>query len=367
MLNPGGARPTNASTLIRTIHVEILNLPLYEPFTIATGQFETANNVLVRVELENGVIGLGEASPTNSSGGETLGTIHACLHEMIPHVTGCDVANWRAIAEFLQSQFAAQSCARAGMEMAILDAYTRSINIPLYRYFGGATNNVETDLTIPISIPDHARELALKAVTRGIRTLKIKLQGIISDDEACIAAIRTGAPNSMIILDANQSYNVPDALRLLELLERHNIRPILFEQPLPRDDWHGMTMLTSRSPVLIAADELVRTPADAIRVVEERAAHVINIKLTKFTYLGALDIIGICRAAKIGLMIGTMIESRLGTAGAAHLAAGVGGFRFIDLDMPMLINAELFHGGYTQTGARYDLSEIRGGHGVERW
>jgi L-alanine-DL-glutamate epimerase-like enolase superfamily enzyme len=353
-----------APTLIRAATAEPLNLPLFEPFVIATGQFPAANAVVLRVELEGGVVGLGEASPSLSSGGETQATMLAAAREMLPLLVGRDVANWRGLAELLLANFEAHSCARAGMEAALLDALTRHYQIPLFRWFGGATSSVETDLTIPIVSVSRARELAVDIAARGIRTIKIKAGGDLEEDEARVVAIHESAPTLALQLDGNQGYDAPGALRLLARLEARGIVPLLFEQPVHRADWDGLAAVTARSSVPVAADECVHTPADALRVVRERAAHMINIKLMKSTLLGALDIVGICRAARIGLMIGAMMESRLAIATAAHFAAGIGDFRAIDLDTPMLIDGDPFIGGYVQSGGRYDLSEVRAGHGV---
>ena len=357
----------SAPTIITSAHVESLDLPLIAPFGIATGQFLAANNVLVRVELASGAIGLGEASPLLTSGGETAATILAATSEMVALLAGRDVARWRDIAAFLLANFAAQSCARAAVEMALLDALTRHYQVPLYQWFGGATTAVETDMTIPIVSPAEARNQAEAIAARGIRTIKIKVGGDRDEDEARVIAIHQGAPHVAIQLDGNQGYDVAGALRLLRVLERHDIVPILFEQPTHQDDWDGLAAVTARSSVPIAADECVHSPADALRVVRMHAADVINIKLMKSTFLGALDIVGICRASRTGLMIGGMMESRLACAAAAHFVAGIGGFRYVDLDTPMLINGDPFHGGYTQTGGVYDLSAVQAGHGVERW
>lgn len=359
--------PPNTRTVIQTVTVEAIDLPLFEPFLIATGQFPAANSVLVRIELDNGVVGLGEAGPSLTSGGETSATIQAAIREMVTLLIGQDAAQWRTIAELLLTHFAAHSCARAAVEMALLDAITRTYSIPMYVWFGGATHSIETDISISIVTPDHARDLARTYAARGMNTIKIKVSGHLAEDEARIVAVRDGAPNAAIMIDGNQGYTVTGALRLLHQLDRHGIIPTLFEQPLHRDDWNGMVALTAQSSVPIAADEMVHSTADAMRVATLHAAHVINIKLVKSTILGALDIIGICRAARLGLMIGEMMESRLSTAVAAHLAAGTGGFSFCDLDTPMLINGDPFHGGYSQNGPHYELSEIRAGHGVERW
>jgi L-Ala-D/L-Glu epimerase len=65
-------------------------------------------------------------------------------------------------------------------------------------------------------------------------------------------------------------------------------------------------------------------------------------------------------------MIGAMMESRLATSAAAHFVAGLGGFRYIDLDTPMLLSEDPFTGGYKQRGGLYDVSSVKSGIGIER-
>jgi len=60
------------------------------------------------------------------------------------------------------------------------------------------------------------------------------------------------------------------------------------------------------------------------------------------------------------------MESRLATSAAAHFVAGLGGFRFVDLDTPMLLAEDPFTGGYIQRGGVYDLSGVECGLGVHR-
>ncbi len=354
-----------APTLIAALDFAPLNVPLIEPFVIATGRMDTVQNVLVRVTLANGVVGYGEAAPFEAINGENQATILATLTSCRPLVVGQDAARFRHVARTVRGVFHVQTAARAGLEMAILDALTRSWRVPLYQFLGGMTSVVETDLTVPIVPPDDARRLALDVRARGIRVVKTKVGKHIDEDIARIQAIRDGFPDCDLILDANAGFTASEALRVLDRLHRAGIEPILFEQPVAEDDWAGMRLVTQRSSVPVAADETVRTAADALRIAEDAAAHVINIKLMKSGVVEALDIAAIARAAHLGLMIGGMIETRLAMTCSAHVAAGLGGFRYIDLDTPMLLAHDPFRGGYHQTGALYTLDHIEAGIGVE--
>ncbi|MGH2501667.1 MAG: enolase C-terminal domain-like protein, partial [Ktedonobacterales bacterium] len=88
------------------------------------------------------------------------------------------------------------------------------------------------------------------------------------------------------------------------------------------------------------------------------------IKLMKSGFSEALDIAAVCRAAHIDLMVGVMMESRLGVMASLSLIAGLGGFRYIDLDTPMLLASDPFEGGYTQEGMVYHLDSAAPGMGV---
>lgn len=111
-----------------------------------------------------------------------------------------------------------------------------------------------------------------------------------------------------------------------------DVTPVLFEQPVHRDDWEGLRLVTAiakdKYGVSVAADESCRSLADAKKIVNEKLAGVINIKLAKVGVLGALEIIDLARTSGLNLMIGGMVETRLAMGFAGHLAAGLGCFKY---------------------------------------
>jgi L-alanine-DL-glutamate epimerase-like enolase superfamily enzyme len=262
--------------------------------------------------------------------------------------------------------FYAQATVCAGMEMAILDALTRSYGIPLYIFLGGASSSVETDMSIPMVTPERAYILAQETVAKGINTIKIKVGGDLREDVNRVEAVRSGAPHLALTLDANQGYTPNEALLCLEALDNRDIRPLLLEQPVHKDDYEGLRYVSQHTTVPVAADESATNSASVAKLIHNQSVNVITVKLMKAGIVDALDIAALCRANNIQLMIGAMIESRLAISAAAHLVAGLGGFRFVDLDTPMLLTSDPFTGGYTQKGGVYDLSEIKSGLGIER-
>jgi L-alanine-DL-glutamate epimerase-like enolase superfamily enzyme len=354
-----------APTTIRSLTVSLLDIPLVVPFGIATGAQDIARNLLVTMELADGTLGYGEAAPFPAVNGETQEMARAAVEAAQSSIEGADVREWRRIAVALGRAMGRVASARCAVETATLDALTRQAGIPLWAFFGGAEQQLHTDMTITTGGVDEAAVAAADILARGISVIKIKIGGgdRYADVER-IAAIHAAAPESPLLLDGNCGFDADGALQLLAALQERGITPALFEQPVPRDDLGGMRQVVQWGGVPVAADESAGSAADVLRLIQERAAHVVNIKLMKCGIAEALDIAALCRAARLRLMIGGMVESRLAMTTSACFAAGLGGFEFVDLDTPMFMAEDPFVGGWEQHGSSLHLGNIRAGHGV---
>jgi len=350
--------------IIKDVIFTPLNIPLEEPFTIAIGTKYNIENVLVTILLDNGVEGLGEAAPLEPLNGENQATAIATIASCKEFLIGRDVSDYRQVSKYLKNVFRVQATARCAIEMAMIDAFTKCLNIPFYRFLGGAEDILETDYTIDIVDPLTAKSNAEKLSKAGYNILKTKVGKNLKDDIDRILAIHEGAPGCRLMLDANQGYTPSQAVHFLEELEKRNIRPELFEQPVVKHDLKGMRFVKDHTSVPVAADESVFTSADAIEIVRTGCADLINIKLMKSGIVEALDIAAIARSANIGLMTGCMLETRLGLGASVHLAAGLGGFSFIDLDPHLSPEKDPFEGGPLFEDPVYTLSEVKAGIGV---
>jgi len=324
---PGAAEGIKISKMF----AEPLSIEM-EPFPIALGVMTHLDNAFVRIVLENGMEGYGEAAPIMPISGENQQTILGTLNSSREFIVGQDINNYRSIAYTLRSAFWAQSAARCAIEMALLDAYTKTLKIPFYRFLGGTENRIETDYTISIVPPAQAKTEAARLAAEGYRTIKTKVGINMTEDIERVLAIRDGAPGCGILIDANQGYSPKTALRFINEVVNQGIYPVMFEQPVHKDDLAGMKFVRDNTEILVGADESVFTRADAINIVRTGCADAINIKLMKSCIIEALDIAAIARSANIKLMIGCMVETNLALGCAAHFAAGVGGFDFVDLD-----------------------------------
>lgn len=356
-----------SSTLVRSVEVTPLELPLHVPFGIAGGAQARARNVLVRIELSDGACGYGEAAPLPPYNGETQAEALAALQSLAAWMLGRDARDWRALGtEFRQRTPVRSGSAVCALETALLDAVTRQDEIPLWRYFGGAGTELETDMTVTTGSTEDAAASARDILGRGIRSIKVKIGGAAgpAHDLARLSAIHDVAPNSPLILDGNAGLSRAAATELVRGLKQRGIAPALLEQWLPKDDVAGLRALGEESGWLVAADESVTTAADAERLADARAVHVFNIKLMKEGPGAALGIVDVARRHSLRLMIGGNVESILAMTMSACFAAGIGGFQFADLDTPLFLASNPFRGGFEMSGGRISVAHITAGHGV---
>ncbi|KAF6134792.1 hypothetical protein GIB67_002193 [Kingdonia uniflora] len=111
----------------------------------------------------------------------------------------------------------------SGLEMAVIDAIAKSIGVPLWRLFGGVSNTITTDITIPIVSPAEAANLALKYYKEGFSTSKLKVGKNLDSDIEVLKAIRKAQPDCSFILDANEGYTADEAIEVIEKLHGINL------------------------------------------------------------------------------------------------------------------------------------------------
>lgn len=126
------------SDTIQRIEIWPIDVPITDPFVVATGARVTAQNLFVRVTLRDGTCGYGEAAPFPEVGGEDRASCFDTATVLATPLVGQSVAGYQSIADTLQAQAILYPAARCGLETAILDAYTRSLGVPLWQLWGSA-------------------------------------------------------------------------------------------------------------------------------------------------------------------------------------------------------------------------------------
>ena len=330
-----------------------IDIPITDPFVVATGARAVAENVFVRLTLSDGTHGYGEAAPFPEVGGEDRASCLASLAQLAPALIGTSIKDYRALAHHMAEQAPAQPAARCGLETALLDAYCRAEGMPMWKLWGSADVRArETDITIPITTLDDTVRLAHGWYEQGFRLFKMKVGKDVSLDIHRLEAVHRALPAVSFIGDGNQGFSRKDCLLFANGVKQFGGTMVLLEQPVVREDLDSMAAIRRDTGIPVAADEAVRSLDDAHRVVEQGAADYINIKIMKTGVIEAADIAMFTLKCGLKLMIGGMIETRIAMGCSFSLVLGMKGFEILDLDTPLLLSTDPIKGGYLYEGPR---------------
>jgi L-alanine-DL-glutamate epimerase-like enolase superfamily enzyme len=315
-----------------TLLVRIESWPIAGSFTIARGAKTEAQVVVC--EVSDGVHeGHGECVPYPRYN-ETPQATHAALVAMT------DALKRGVDRDALQTQMPA-GAARNALDCALWDFAAKRSGKRIWDLLGhAAPEPLTTAYTISLGTPEAMAEATAKAAHRPL--LKIKLAG--DGDEARIAAVRKAAPNSELIVDANESWTDDNIARNLAACADAGVT--LVEQPLPAGNDAALAKL--KRPIAVCADESVHDRASLAALRERYDA--INLKLDKTGGLTeALALADAARALGFDLMVGCMVATSLSMAPAMVVAQQA---RVIDLDGALLLAKDRAH------GLRYDGSVV---------
>jgi len=286
---------------------------LAEAFTISRGSRTEAKVLTVRV-TRDGVTGRGECVPY-ARYGETLESVTAEIEGLPSGISRAE----------LQGALPA-GAARNAVDCALWDWEAKAAGVPVHVLAGlPAPGPVVSAYTLSLGTPEAMRAAAAKHAHRPL--LKIKLG--TPDDMPRLEAVRAGAPDAAIIVDANEGWTAEVYADLAPHLLRLGVRMV--EQPLPAGD-DGMLGEIAR-PLPVCADEACHDRASLPAI--KGKYDMVNLKLDKTGGLTeALALKVEAEAAGYGVMVGCMVGSSLAMAPAVLVAQGVA---IVDLDGPLLL------------------------------
>ncbi|MDD8030993.1 MAG: dipeptide epimerase [Acidobacteriota bacterium] len=317
---------------IKKIEIFKFDVPLIEPFRIAIGTMEAANDVLVKVITDSGLYGVGEACPFPPITGETQESNIAAARAIREILLGKDPLNLEGLIEEIGNIVHSNPSAVAAYDMALFDLLGKVAGLPVYKLLGGYRSSFLTDMTTGLDTPEKMASSVKESLAQGYRQIKIKVGQDPDLDVKRVQAVREAiGPEVKLRIDANQGWSVPQAISALKRMEPFNIE--FCEQPVKDSDIQGMKKVREQSVVPIMADESLFGPSDTIKLIKEEACDYFNIKLMKAGgILNSLKIAHVAAAANIQCMVGCMIDTRLALTAAAHLVASQKNIIFADLD-----------------------------------
>ena len=318
---------------IRSISLYAYNIPM-KPFIISLGTLFEAKNILVSILTDEGITGWGEGSPFPMIVGETQESGLALARDFSKMLLGKNALDIPGCMKVLNDFVPNNPTVKSAFDMALYDIGAQHAGLPLYRFLGGEKKPLITDHTVSIGTADEMAAAASALKERGVTILKLKTGSAkkASEDIHRVKAVREAVGKDIPLrLDANQGWNVDDAIEILNALENDGIQ--FCEQPVKHFDYDGMRRISNSVKVPVMADESCFYSYQARFILEHKICPYINIKLAKSGgMLEATDIASITRAGGITCMLGGMIESRLALTANAHFACAHEYIRFYDLD-----------------------------------
>jgi len=320
------------SSKLPMLDARIERFPIAGSFTISRGAKTEAVTVVAEVSL-SGLTGRGECVPYPRYGETPEATLKAIQAMPEAIAAGLD-------RKALQAAMP-PGAARNALDCALIDLEAKQAGIRAWNLLGRPVPGERTTAyTISLGTPESMAEVTAKAAHRPL--LKIKLGG--DGDAVRIAAVRRAAPESELIVDANEAWTPANLEANLAACAAVGVT--LVEQPLPAGQDDALARI--RRPIAVCADESVHDRTSLAPLRERYDA--VNIKLDKTGGLTeALAMADAAEALGFEIMIGCMVATSLSMAPAMLVTPQA---RFVDLDGPLLLARDRDH------GLRYDGSLV---------
>lgn len=296
----------------------------------AIGALDALESVLVRIETDAGVSGIGEALATNKFNSNTLAGTTVALRDLLaPAIVGADPFDLAGVWERMNQARLGESFAKAGIDIALHDLVGKLLNVPVCVLGGRCRNEIAVEgpgYGIGIMAAEEMADAARRAVDHGLREIEIKLSGDLAPDVERLRSVRQaiGASPSLKI-DMTEGYSVKEAIRAIRALEPYGVQWI--EQPVHHSLLEGLREVRLAVTTPIVADESATTLEDLLAVIRAGAADGVHIKVP---VVGGLTIarkmLALAEAAHLAALPGSDTATGVGVAATLHFAASSASF-----------------------------------------
>jgi len=313
---------------VTSVKTTAVRVPLVEPLKWSGGIRESASGLVVEVETDEGIVGVGEAP------GPTLPAIQAVIdRELTQFVVGEDPlrTEWllHRMEEYSRNWSGVAAYAIAGLELALLDLKGKAFGVPVAELLGGVgRDRVPVIGYLFIDDPEANARKAAAFVEGGHTELKLKVGRDLTQDYDTLAAIRDRVGYGVKIrIDANMNWSVPAAIKWIKALEQFELQ--FTEQPVPDFDLEGMATVRRAVSSPIAADEACTNVRSALALIKADACDVFVVYPSEAGGLTrASQIASLAAAAGKWCAVGSWAELGIATTANVHLAAASSNFPF---------------------------------------
>ncbi|MGB8958715.1 MAG: dipeptide epimerase [Candidatus Aminicenantales bacterium] len=327
-----GPEPSKAASGALSMTVRIYDLKLRYAWGLSRGTWTTRRNAFVKIE-KDGVTGLGEAAPI-ARYNETAESGAAFIEKSRP-ILERDLRDYAVRMREIEAVGPGEHAAKAALDMAMLDWFAKTLNVPLWRLLGlGRDKVMTTTYSIGIDEVPVMQQKVREAADFSVYKIKVGT----ADDRKIIEGIRA-VTDKPLRADANEGWKTKEqALEMINWMAGQGVE--LVEQPMPADRLEDYAWLKDKVKIPVFADESLILPSDLPRIAPY--FHGVNVKLMKCGGVQeAVRLAGMGRALGLKLMIGCMVETSVGISAGAAVASL---FDYADLDGTLLISNDPFKG-----------------------
>ena len=312
---------------VKRVEPIAVSFPMKKPVFMAGIEIRQADNVLVRIESDDGVVGWGEAASAPTMTGETVESMMAAVGYLAPAVEGRPAEDIAGTLRAMATRMYANNAAKAAIEMALHDLLGRATNQPAYALLGGKRRSRMAILGV-ISTGELASDLreAARKKAEGYSAFKIKV-GIdrpLVDGERTRRVCELLGRDALISSDANQGWSAEEAVQYVRAVADAGLD--FFEQPVHADDIAGMAAVAAAAPAIaIGADESIHSLEDIRRHHARGAARGVSLKTIKLGGMrGVMEAGRLCEQLGLNVNVAAKTgESSIACAAATHVAAAL--------------------------------------------
>ena len=312
---------------IKRVEPIAVSFPMKKPVFMAGVEIRQADNVLVRIEADNGVVGWGEAASAPTMTGETVESMMAAVAYLTAAVEGRPAEDIAGTVAAMSTRMYANNAAKAAIEMALHDLVGRATGRPAHALLGGKQRSRMPILGV-ISTGELGSDLreAARKKADGYSAFKIKV-GIdkpLVDGERTRRVCEILGREALISSDANQGWSADEAVQYVRAVADAGLA--FFEQPVHADDIDGMAAVAAAATdIAIGADESIHSLEDIRRHHERDAARGVSLKTIKLGGLrGVMEAGRLCERLGLNVNVSAKTgESSIACAAATHIAAAL--------------------------------------------
>lgn len=305
---------------ITGVELRRIAVPLVAPFQTSFGT-ETDRDVLLLRVVTPDAEGWGECVAMDEplySPEHVDGAAEVIRKFFLPALAASPAVDAASVTPAL-ARFHGHPMAKAVLEMAVLDAQLRASGMSFGTYLGAVKDRVPSGVSVGIMASiDELLDTVAGYLAAGYLRIKLKIKP--GWDVAPVRAVRERFGDDLLLqVDANTAYTLADARHLAEL---DPFELLLIEQPLPEDDVRGHAALARQLRTPVCLDESVTSARAAADAIALGACSIVNIKAGRVGgYLEARRVHDVCAAHGVPVWCGGMLETGIGRAANAALAA----------------------------------------------